>query len=399
MYRRHGPRVAEDDGSPEGHRGLLLAIGLGVTTSAVVAAFLIGRSVSTPAEQAARARPPQPSILTAPVRRAALGTVVLRGTLVDPTTLIAPPTDLGGDLPEITAVAVRRGQVVESGSVVAAVAGRPIFVMAGQLAAYRTMSYGDSGVDVAELQTDLQALGLPTSPDGRGYFGSGTSAALSALYHRAGYAPVTTARATLRIQGRRRRVVIRRYASVPLGEIRFVRRLPAQVVTAPVLGKMVAAHGSVARLGSGRAEFRVRTDTNTASLLRVGTTGRAISNLSNGSFPIVLTSERVADGSGTPDRTLTLTPLRGSVAARYLGQNMELKLAIRDGTGSQLLVPVSAVVTNAAGKSTVTVVKGSRESEVAVEAGVAFGGSEVVRPLHGRLAVGDDVVVGIAGGG
>ena len=66
------------------HGGLVVGAVLALTVVVGVVAFLIGRGVSTPAQQAARARPPAASLLTAPVVLThARTTVVLRGTLTD----------------------------------------------------------------------------------------------------------------------------------------------------------------------------------------------------------------------------------------------------------------------------------------------------------------------------
>jgi hypothetical protein len=70
----------DDRGRPIGDRGaIVIGAVLALTVAVGVAAFLIGRGVSTPAQQAARARPPAPSLLTAPVLLThARTTIVLR---------------------------------------------------------------------------------------------------------------------------------------------------------------------------------------------------------------------------------------------------------------------------------------------------------------------------------
>lgn len=142
------------------------------------------------------------------------------------------------------------------------------------------------------------------------------------------------------------------------------------------------------------------TDANTASLLRIGAAGRATSDLSNGSFAIRLRTKRpaIAPGGG-PGSKLTLTPVSRGAAARYVGQNMALHVITGQAGGLQWVVPVSAVITDAAGTSSVTVVQGSRQVSVPVRAGLAFAGREVVRPINGGLKAGDLVVIGTNGSG
>ncbi len=152
-----------DRGTPLRERGGLVVGAVLVLTVVVgVVAFVIGRGVSTPAEQAARAKPPAASLLTAPVVLThARTTVVLRGTLTDGGAIsVGVPGDLSGDLAVVTAVATAPGAHVGDGSLIAGVAGRPVFVLKGQIPAYSTMSYGSTGVEVTELQAGLEAAGF-----------------------------------------------------------------------------------------------------------------------------------------------------------------------------------------------------------------------------------------------
>ena len=114
-------------------------------------------------------KPPAASLLTAPVVLThARTTVVLRGTLTDGGAIsVGVPGDLSGDLPVVTAVATAPGAHVADGSLIAAVAGRPVFVMQGRIPAYSMMGYGSTGVEVTELQAGLEAAGsrpVPTRP-------------------------------------------------------------------------------------------------------------------------------------------------------------------------------------------------------------------------------------------
>jgi hypothetical protein len=397
MPRR--PRGRDDDrGTPLRARGgLVVGAVLALTVVVGVVAFLIGRGVSTPAEQAARARPPTASLLTAPVALThARTTVVLRGTLTDGGAIsVGVPGDLSGDLAVVTAVATAPGAQVSDGSLIAAVAGRPVFVLKRQIPAYSTMSYGSSGIEVTELQTGLEASGLSVGSDTAGSYGAGTAAAVAALYERAGYAPVTAA-GPAGGSDAKHKARPAQYATVPLGEVMFTQSLPVTVVSVAHLGQTIASGKPLAKLGSGRLSFQATTDGNTASLLRVGATGRATSDLSNGSFAIRLSAKRPGGGLGWK---LTLTPVRAGAAAPYVGQNMALHVFTGQAGGLQWVVPVSAVITQASGASSVTVLQGSRQVSVPVHAGLAFAGREVVRPVNGGLRVGDQVVIGVGGSG
>jgi multidrug efflux pump subunit AcrA (membrane-fusion protein) len=190
----------------------------------------------------------------------------------------------------------------------------------------------------------------------------------------------------------------KQYATVPLGEVMLTPSLPVTVVSVAHLGQTVASGKPLARLGSGQFTFQASTDLNTASLLKVGATGRATSDLSNGSFAIRLTGKKPGGApGGGPGATLTFTPVRQGAAAPFVGQNMALHVHTGQAAGLQWVVPVSAVITDASGASSVTVVHGSRKVSVPVQAGLAFAGHEVVRPIDGGLKPGDEVVIGLSG--
>ena len=400
VMRRH--RGRDDRGTPvRAHGGLVVGAVLALTVAVGVVAFLIGRGVSTPAQQAARARPPAASLLTAPVLLThARTTVVLRGTLTDGGAIsVGVPGDLSGDLAVVTSVATSPGAQVNDGSLIAAVAGRPVFVLKGQIPAYSTMSYGSSGVEVSELQAGLEAIGFSIGSDTAGTYGAGTAAAVADLYQRPGYAPVTAA-GPAGSSGAKHKAPPKQYATVPLGEVMFTPSLPVTVVSVAHLGQTIASGKPLARLGSGQFSFQAATDVNTASLLKVGATGRATSDFSNGSFAIRLSAKQPGQApDGGPGSKLTFTPVNPAAAATYVGQNMALHVHTGQAAGLQWVVPVSAVITDASGASSVTVVHGSRQVSVPVQAGLAFAGREVVRPIDGGLKVGDQVVIGVGGSG
>jgi hypothetical protein len=325
---------------------------------------------------------------------------VLRGTLSDGGAIsVGVPGDLSGDLAVVTAVGTTPGAQVNDGSLIAAVAGRPVFVLAGQIPAYSTMNYGSTGVEVSELQAGLEANGFSVGSDTAGSYGAGTAAAVADLYARAGYAPVTGA-APAGDSGAKRKARPKQYATVPLGEVMFTPSLPVTVVSVAHLGQTIASGKPLAKLGSGRFSFRAATDVNTARLLSVGATGRATSDFSNGSFVIRLSAKQPGSAPhGGPGSKLTFTPVSQAAAAPFVGQNMALYVRTGQAGGLQWVVPVSAVITDASGASSVTVLHGSRQVSVPVHAGLAFAGREVVRPIHGGLQAGDQVVIGLGGSG
>lgn len=87
------------------------------------------------------------------------------------------------------------GQVVSQGQVLYQVSGVPVVLLYGQTAAYRTLTSGLTGADVAELNADLVALGYAPStglPPGTDRFTSWTEVAVKKLQAAVGVKPSGT---------------------------------------------------------------------------------------------------------------------------------------------------------------------------------------------------------------
>ncbi|MEU2235355.1 peptidoglycan-binding protein [Streptomyces vietnamensis] len=161
--------------------------------------------VKSPAQLAADARAPRASVLTAPVVYQKLAnTVVLRGDFssgepfsVTPASVAATASHFGGINPAGSAVILTRtlvhlGDKARAAQPLVEVSDRPVYVLPGAIPGYRDMLPGESGRDIAQLQTALGGLGLYQGGDATGYFGAATKAAVSRLYRQMGYpAPIT----------------------------------------------------------------------------------------------------------------------------------------------------------------------------------------------------------------
>jgi HlyD family secretion protein len=410
----------------------VLAVVVAFAVALALAAGFISRGFVSPAQQAARASAPRPSLITAPVRRGTLPVeVVLRATVAHPDPVaISAPASLAGD-PVVTSVGVRVGEAVSEGSLLGTVAERPVFVMVGRVPAFRTITPGTSGVDVRELQQGLIAAGHDIGSDTAGTYGPGTAAAVLALYHARGVQPdvssgavgaLTAARAQAAAaarmlasaSGRRlpaaksadaeaRRALaqaqIAAEASVPLGEVVFVPRLPARVLSHASLGSTVGQGGAtgaaattggspshaaptLAVIGSSQVTLTASAGQSDASQLRSGMRGTAISDLSSTRLRVRL---RAADA-----HELTFLPLR-RVPTGLLGQSVEIDVVAN--RVRSLIVPISAISTDPTGRTYLTVV-GARQllRAVYVRLGYSTGGRQAVT-AHG-LRPGEPVLIG-----
>jgi hypothetical protein len=160
-----------------------------LTVLALVAtAWFLGARIQSPSQAAARATPPTPTVLTAPVEYRVLSTTLItRGDVAAATSMVVGlPTSVTID-PVVTGMFVEPGDYVVEGERVVEVSGRPVFAFAGAVPAYREMKPGASGVDVRQLQDGLVRLGCPAETDG--VFGPATKTCVEELYLDLGYRP------------------------------------------------------------------------------------------------------------------------------------------------------------------------------------------------------------------
>jgi hypothetical protein len=159
--------------------------GLLAGAAVLVAVAAIGGVAVTPGANPATAASPPATANTATVQRRTLSATVSQpGTLTyrarsdgSPYSVINQARGTYTRLPEA-------GQVISQGHVLYRVDDRPVVLLYGSTPAYRTLSAGATGPDVAELNADLVALGYATrtqlSPRSAS-FGSATTMAVEKL--------------------------------------------------------------------------------------------------------------------------------------------------------------------------------------------------------------------------
>ncbi|MDI2129205.1 peptidoglycan-binding protein [Yinghuangia seranimata] len=193
-----GPPAGASESEPvqplRRRRGRALAWVVVIAVVLAGAGVAAARFIKSPAERAAEADPPAPSVITAPVEsRRLTDTVVLRGQVAAAQTVEVAPQGGGGKdaagKPVVTGVRVTAGDVLKPGQVLLEISGRPVFVLPGEVPVYRDLKPGAEGKDVAQLQAALAALGLKSGADKDGSYGTGTRKAVEDLYRRLGYEP------------------------------------------------------------------------------------------------------------------------------------------------------------------------------------------------------------------
>ena len=331
----------------------------------------------------------------------------------------------GGGSPAvyISRLDVAAGQTISNGKQLAEIDGEPLFALAGRVPAWRDITPGESGPDVAELQKALAALGYYQGVDTPGFFGAATQDAVSAYYEHLGYTPPAA-------------------GGVPLTDVIFMPSLPAKVIAVngakgqqpgqPFLE--LAARGSLALTGELPPAYAAQvkpglkvkifdevtgirasgtiadvgtatTITPVGAIVNVGGGSAAASAAesagsgsagsgSAGSAGSSDSSGSAANPEGTPFIPLAVAP-SNPLPAALNGENVLVTVDTGRTEGPVLTVPVAAIVTTGSGTSYVTVAGGhGRQAQVAVTPGISENGYVQVTPVTaGKLAAGDSVVV------
>ncbi len=171
-------------------RILTLALVLAFVIVAATGSWLLGSTIQSPAEAAARTAPPAPSPILVPVEERVLtADVVTRGTARFglPQSITLAPSVLKSEAGVVTTIPIRGTQLNE-GDIFLTASGRPLFILQGDIPIYRDFVPGIAGDDVLQLEAALQRLGYdPGTVDGR--FDAQTSTAVSDWYTAAGFEP------------------------------------------------------------------------------------------------------------------------------------------------------------------------------------------------------------------
>ncbi len=323
------------------------------------------------------------SVTAAVVLRKLSQTLVAQGTLKPRTVLSVNfgPVSVPGAQPIVTAEPIRARAVVTNGSLVAQVAGRPIFTMIGSTPMYRDLTVGDHGPDVAQLQSDLADLGFPDY-DAFGVFGHSTELAVQYFYDHAGFPVPTVAGGSPKHP----------QVMVPEAEIVFTSELPAVVQhSSLILGQPIS--NPALTLSTGRLRALISLSAAQVSLVHVGDVATLfLSGTTSAGMRIPAKVAALKIGSSGATAVLRPgKPLSNSMAEAKVGA----RIVIASTRKAVLAVPVAALYTGADGQPVVTVIarKGRRIS-IPVVVSPEIGGFVPVRPLRGRLAAGARVLVG-----
>ena len=377
-------------------RNILLAIA-GLAVIASIGGLLVSTTIKSPAQQAAETTAPGLTRLAAPVQYTVIrNTVQANGVITKPPQISSLSSGGGGGVSGgnaqqvVTKIFKSPGRFVAPGNVIIEVAGQPFFVFRGAVPAYRDMAAGESGTDIAQLQAGVEGLGFSVGADTSGVYGRGTAAAVAAFYQSLGYKVPT-------VQGGPKSG---RGAEVPLSEIMFVPRFPAQVVKlGGGVGKIVS--GSLVTLSMGSPAIRGQLNPAYGSLVRPGMhvtiTAQGSPAVVHGTIQSVIkkpqTAHSISGGLYYPMRIKLRKPLPSSMGP---GQNVILSIRAAQSNGPMLAVPEAALFGGQDGRDYVSKVTGPNSAtRVAVTVVTTGDGLVGVRPDQpGALKQGNQVVTG-----
>lgn len=345
--------AARADGRRRRRQGALV---VGVALASAAAGIAVGSQIKSPADEAASRQAPPASRITVPVERQVLSSsLTLSGEVqYNEPTAIRLAGSVGveeGEAQVITAVP-NIDQLVQEGSVLFEVTGRPVFALQGDLPMYRRLASGSEGPDVLQLERALERLGYPPGQVDS-VFDTATADAITSMYTEAGYEPEGPSRSQ-----RDELRVARQTVTEAESALRAARQdLERDVVTLPAsqllqLRQAVAsAEAAVpaAEQSAERARQAAEQEVRTATITR--DSARTIRD-SAGTIRDALSAPGAIDPTtGEPPTADRIAQLNADVATADEGlaqaeQALATSVANRDATAAQSLTEVQSARDN-----------------------------------------------------
>lgn len=364
-----------------------------------VGTWAVAMRVESPDQVAARAEPPDPAPIDAQLTQGYLNGPVSLSVAAQREQVVT--VKAGANLTGVvTSVERSPGDMLEAGSVLMRVNGRPLFVLTGAFALYRDIQPGDTGDDVAAVQAALVSAGLPVGKDKAGVYGPGTQSAVRKLYKRAGYeAPETAtppAAGDSEVDEGGIAPASTPVPTTPLGplivrsEALMVANLPATIGTVAAVGTTVATDTDLVTLGAGQVLLTATLPTTSLGALAVGAQGSLVDD---SGAPVAAAIIGIQAGSSEGDSVVALSIGGGAVT---VGNSYVVTVDNPAAeSGASLLAPIAAVVTRA-GSSFVYVRDSDSYREVPVNVLGSVGGIAAIEPVSAddQLSAGTDVRVG-----
>lgn len=348
--------------------GVVLASAVVLTL--VGAAFVAGRLTATPVRETL-AEAQEAIAVFAPVEQ----------RVVDSRDAFPATIEAGDVVPVVIpnasgAVVVRQvgkaGDTISAGSLLAVLSGIPYFALPGPLPLYRDLTWGDTGDDVVYLQAALSAAGLDPGSSGR--VDRQTFRAVSALFERSAFD-------------------FNCCSTIPYQQLVPVGTLPAEVVSAAVVGSVIGDKNPVVELRDGEPFAAFTADAVEASTLTVGQELTANIGGQTVTMNVESIGEFVAPTNSSPGgREVRTRPAGDSEIALTVGDQVTL---FGPGANEETLaVPLIAVrQDNDSTYVQIQIVQDGKPKLERVDVDVIRHGGGWAAIKEGPLKVGDEVLV------
>jgi hypothetical protein len=374
---------------------------LAAATVLLVVLTIAAVAVTSGAKPASAAASAQPQVSTVQVQQRTLSaTVPQNGTLTyraqvdgSPYAVINQARGTYTELPTL-------GQVIDQGHVLYRISDDPVVLLYGQTPAYRTLSAGASGPDVAELNADLVALGYGSSAQLRSTprsFGSATTAAVEKLQAALGM----TQSGTLTLGQVVFEPTAVRVTSVSAqlggGAQRGETVLQGTSTTRQVQVALDASQQSDVAVGDTVSITLPNNQTTPGLVSSVGTVATCPSGSSgSGSSSAAPGTDTCSSGSSegnSPTINVDVTPSHPALTGRWDQAPVQVGITTATVRGA-LVVPVTALLAQSTGGYAVEVVDtGQNTRLVPVSLGLFDDADGLVAVTGSRLAAGQRVVV------
>jgi hypothetical protein len=367
---------------------------------AVIVALIV---VTSTARQTASAAEAPPTTTVKVAMRTLSAITSLNGTLTYQAESDGSPYSVINQAQGAYTAVPELGQVISQGQVLYRVNDSPVVLLGGAIPAYRTLSAGSTGADVAQLNADLVALGYASSRQLNpmsASFGSATTTALMKLQGTLGIAQ----NGTLSLgQALFEPTAVRVTAlSVPLGGAAQGGQtvMDATSTTRQVQVALDASHQSEVGVGNKVAITLPNNQTTPGVVSAVGTVAScppsSASGGTNASSVTVGTGTCSPGNSGsavTPTVTVTVTP--SDPAATGTWDQAPVQVTVTTASvPNALVVPVTALLARSGGGYAVEVVGAGGDHHLAtVSLGLFDDADGLVQVTGSRLVAGQEVVV------
>jgi hypothetical protein len=294
------------------------------------------------------------------------------------------------------------GQVISQGHVLYRVNDRPVVLLYGSTPAYRTLSAGASGPDVAELNADLVALGYATPAQlhpRSAFFGLATTTALEKLQAALGVTPngtLTLGQAVFEPTAVR---VTALSAQLGVSAQTGQTELQATSTTRQVQVALNASQQTDVAVGDRVTITLPNNHTTPGVVSSVGAVATCPASSGSGgsgsssSAPGTDTCSSNGSGSSTPTITVGVTPSHPAATGTWDQAPVQIGITTAS-VPNALVVPVTALLARSGGGYAVEVVgAGARNHLVPVSLGLFDDAKGLVQVAASALAAGQEVVV------